>query len=139
MENSKEGRRDGRTSLPRSPTSHLHSRSELLQTRSIVISMILRHWSRLTEGQIVSLFRVMLNSDPGMGIWSGLFSSDSVFSDTKIKGKAHGHAGSQMEAVIAAALCATKLYSKDNGFVDKIVRRGLAGKHIFFEYAYKSS
>ena len=45
-----------------------------------------------------------------------------------------------MEAIIFGAMYAMNLQVKDDDeFVDGIVREGLAGKHIFFEHAYKSS
>lgn len=142
MENSKEGRRDGRTSLPRSPTSHLHSRFELLQAAAMVVMVILRELVDMTNGQMASFFRVMLNTKSDSNMWKNLFQALSTFNDMAHDDEllSNVYTEKQMETIIASAQRALQLDGDtDNEFVDEIVRGGLAGKHIFFEYAYKSS
>ena len=75
-------------------------------------------------------------------MWKNLFQALSTFNDMAHDDEllSNVYTEKQMETIIASAQRALQLDGDtDNESVDEIVRRGLAGKHIFFEYAYKSS
>ena len=108
----------------------------------MVIMVLLRQLADMTNGQMASFFRVMLNTKSDSNMWKRLFQTLSAFDNIAYGDKLplNLYTEKQMDFIIASGRRALRLDGDtDNEFVDGIVREGLAGKHIFFEHAYKSS